>query len=63
MNAHALKPTAASAPSRSTARKNFFALGLMFWLYERPLGPTDPLDRTSKFAKNPQVARGQHRDA
>ena len=35
--------------------KNFFALGLMFWLYERPLEPTlEWIDE--KFGKNPSVA-------
>jgi 2-oxoglutarate/2-oxoacid ferredoxin oxidoreductase subunit alpha len=34
--------------------KNFFALGLMFWLYERPLEPTMRWI-AEKFAKNPAV--------
>ncbi len=33
--------------------KNFFALGLVYWLYERPLEPTLKWIR-EKFAKNPQ---------
>ncbi len=35
--------------------KNMFALGLLFWLYERPLEPTLRWIN-EKFAKNPQVA-------
>ena len=34
--------------------KNFFALGVMFWLYERPLEPTMRWI-ADKFAKNPAV--------
>ena len=34
--------------------KNFFALGLMFWLYERPIEPTLRWIE-DKFGKNPQV--------
>ncbi len=37
--------------------KNMFALGVLFWMYNRPLEPTlDWLDR--KFAKMPEVANG-----
>jgi 2-oxoglutarate ferredoxin oxidoreductase subunit alpha len=35
--------------------KNFFALGLMYWLYERPLEPTEAWIR-SKFKKSPEMA-------
>jgi 2-oxoglutarate/2-oxoacid ferredoxin oxidoreductase subunit alpha len=36
--------------------KNFFALGLMYWLYDRPMKQTlDWID--SKFKKNPEVAK------
>lgn len=35
--------------------KNFFALGMAYWLYERPLGPTQAwIDE--KFAKKPAIA-------
>jgi 2-oxoglutarate ferredoxin oxidoreductase subunit alpha len=35
--------------------KNFYALGLMYWLYDRPMGPT--LDWIgSKFALKPEIA-------
>jgi 2-oxoglutarate ferredoxin oxidoreductase subunit alpha len=36
--------------------KNFYALGLMYWLYDRPMKQTlDWID--SKFKKNPEVAK------
>ena len=35
--------------------KNFFALGLMYWLYSRPIEPTLDWIKT-KFKKNPQIA-------
>ena len=46
--------TAASTRKQIDRSKNFFALGLMFWLYERPLEPTIRWIE-EKFAKNPQV--------
>ncbi len=40
-----------------TRSKNFFALGLLYWLYNRPMEPT--LDWIKeKFAKNPLIAKG-----
>jgi 2-oxoglutarate ferredoxin oxidoreductase subunit alpha len=40
--------------------KNFFALGLMFWLYERDRGATIAwID--DKFAKRPEIAEGNKR--
>ncbi len=36
--------------------KNFFALGMMFWLYDRPLDPTIKWIR-SKFSKQPEIAQ------
>jgi 2-oxoglutarate ferredoxin oxidoreductase subunit alpha len=40
--------------------RNFFAMGLIFWLYERPLEPTlRYID--AKFAKNPKVAEANRR--
>jgi 2-oxoglutarate ferredoxin oxidoreductase subunit alpha len=54
MNADALKDS--KLPSKQVDRsRNFFALGLMFWLYERPMEPTLRWVR-AKFAKNPAVA-------
>ncbi|PKL74824.1 MAG: 2-oxoglutarate ferredoxin oxidoreductase subunit alpha, partial [Candidatus Melainabacteria bacterium HGW-Melainabacteria-1] len=38
-----------------TRCKNFFALGMMYWMYNRPLGPTqDWIER--KFARKPVLA-------
>ena len=40
--------------------KNFFALGLMFWLYERDIGGTVKwID--DKFSKRPEIAEGNKR--
>jgi 2-oxoglutarate/2-oxoacid ferredoxin oxidoreductase subunit alpha len=40
--------------------KNFFALGLMFWLYERSMDPTLKwIDQ--KFSKRPEIAEGNRR--
>ncbi len=47
------------SPREADRCKNFFALGLVYWLYERPLEPTLRWIR-DKFAKNPAVLRGQH---
>lgn len=41
-------------PREADRSKNFFALGLVFWLYERPLEPTQRWIR-ARFAKNPAV--------
>ncbi len=41
------------SPKESDRCKNFFALGLVYWLYERPLEVTLKWIR-EKFAKNPQ---------
>jgi 2-oxoglutarate ferredoxin oxidoreductase subunit alpha len=40
--------------------KNFFALGLMYWLYERPLEPTQAWIRT-KFQKRPELVEANLR--
>src|SRR5947209_1161229 len=42
------------SPREADRCKNFFALGLVYWLYERPLEPTLRWIR-DKFAKNPAV--------
>ena len=54
MNARALKDSGLSSQQIDRSR-NIFALGLMFWLYERPLEPTLHWIE-EKFAKNPAVA-------
>src|SRR5579883_2625494 len=41
------------SPREADRCKNFFALGLVYWLYERPLEPTLKWIR-EKFGKNPQ---------
>ena len=40
--------------------KNFFALGIMFWLYERDDGTDAALDRRRSSAKQPVIAEAQH---
>lgn len=55
MNARALKDSGLNTKQIDRA-KNFFALGLMFWLYERPAEPTLRWIE-QKFAKNPLVAQ------
>jgi 2-oxoglutarate ferredoxin oxidoreductase subunit alpha len=40
--------------------RNFFALGLLFWLYERPMEPTLRYIR-QKFSKNPAVMEANNR--
>ena len=40
--------------------KNFFALGLVYWLFERPLGPTLGWIE-EKFARNPAVQEANRR--
>jgi len=44
-------------PSKEIDRsKNFWALGLMYWLYDRPLEPTQRWIE-AKFTRNPEVAK------
>ncbi|MEX0786893.1 MAG: 2-oxoacid:acceptor oxidoreductase subunit alpha [Dehalococcoidia bacterium] len=54
MNARALKDSGLNT-KQIYRSKNMFALGMMFWLYERSLEPTIHWIE-AKFAKNPQVA-------
>jgi 2-oxoglutarate/2-oxoacid ferredoxin oxidoreductase subunit alpha len=53
MNARALADSGLNTKQIDRS-KNSFALGLMFWLYERPLDPTIRWFN-EKFGKNPQV--------
>lgn len=53
MNARALADSGLNTKEIDRS-KNFFALGLMFWLYERPLEPTIRWIN-EKFSKNPVV--------
>jgi 2-oxoglutarate ferredoxin oxidoreductase subunit alpha len=55
MNRRALKDSGLDTRQVDRSR-NVFALGLMFWLYERPLEPTLRWIE-QKFAKNPAVAK------
>jgi 2-oxoglutarate ferredoxin oxidoreductase subunit alpha len=48
------------SPREADRCKNFFALGLVYWLYERPLEPTLRWIR-DKFAKNPAVLEANTR--
>jgi len=54
MNARALKDSGLNTKQVDRS-KNLFALGVMFWLYERPLEPTLRWIE-DKFSKNPAVA-------
>src|SRR5262249_54294942 len=48
------------SPREADRCKNFFALGLVYWLYDRPLEPTLRWIR-EKFAKNPAVLEANTR--
>ncbi|HEV3080002.1 MAG TPA: 2-oxoacid:acceptor oxidoreductase subunit alpha [Gemmataceae bacterium] len=48
------------SPREADRCKNFFALGLVYWLYERPLEPTLKWIR-DKFSKNPAVLEANTR--
>ena len=48
------------SPREADRCKNFFALGLVYWLYERPLDPTLKWIR-DKFGKNPAVLEANSR--
>jgi 2-oxoglutarate ferredoxin oxidoreductase subunit alpha len=48
------------SPREADRCKNFFALGLVYWLYERPLEPTLRWIR-EKFKKNPAVLEANSR--
>src|SRR4029077_11393487 len=54
LNSRALKASGLTGQQIDRS-KNFFALGLMFWLYERPIEPTLRWIE-DKFSKNPVVA-------
>ncbi len=54
----AVKPSG-TKPRDAERSKNFFALGLICWLYTRPTEPTLQWIQ-SRFGKNPMVGGGQH---
>lgn len=58
LTSNALKETSLSTKEIQRC-KNFFALGLMYWLYNRPLEPTQKwID--AKFAKSPQFVEANN---
>jgi 2-oxoglutarate ferredoxin oxidoreductase subunit alpha len=60
MTVAALKEVSGITPREAERSKNFFALGLMSWLYHRPIEPT--LDFiTDKFAKRAEIAEANTR--
>jgi 2-oxoglutarate ferredoxin oxidoreductase subunit alpha len=59
LNARALEGLEMSA-KQIDLTKNFFALGIMFWLYERSMDPTLTWIDT-KFSKNPVIAEANKR--
>jgi 2-oxoglutarate ferredoxin oxidoreductase subunit alpha len=59
LNANALKETSLSKKEIDRC-KNFFALGLMFWLYDRPMETTLEWIR-QKFKKNPSVVESNEK--
>src|SRR6266478_1158833 len=57
LNINALKESGVQLSRKEMDRcKNFFALGVLYWLYDRPMEPTYDWIR-SKFSKLPEVAR------
>jgi 2-oxoglutarate ferredoxin oxidoreductase subunit alpha len=60
MTVEALKAVEGITPREAERSKNFFALGLMSWLYHRPIDPTvDFINQ--KFAKRPEIAEANLR--
>src|SRR5208337_2603729 len=59
LNREAVAPVKLS-PREADRCKNFFALGLVYWLYERPLEPTLRYIR-DKFSKNAAVLEANTR--
>ncbi len=56
LNMNALKGNVELSRKEIDRCKNFFALGVLYWLYDRPLENTLTWI-TSKFAKNPELAK------
>jgi len=56
LNRNALKGTVQLSRKEIDRSKNFFALGVLYWLYDRPLDPTLNWIN-SKFKKNPELAK------
>jgi 2-oxoglutarate ferredoxin oxidoreductase subunit alpha len=56
LNMNALKGTVELSRKEIDRCKNFFALGVLYWLYDRPMENTLNWIQ-SKFAKNPELAK------
>ena len=56
LNMNALKGNVDLSRKEIDRSKNFFALGVLYWLYDRPMENTLNWIRT-KFAKNPELAK------
>ncbi|HWG55662.1 MAG TPA: 2-oxoacid:acceptor oxidoreductase family protein, partial [Gaiellaceae bacterium] len=60
MTVEALKPIEGITPREAERSKNFFALGLMSWLYGRPVEGTLAFI-AQKFARRPEIAEANAR--
>ncbi len=56
LNMNALKGTVQLSRKEMDRCKNFFALGVLYWLYDRPIDPTIKWIN-AKFGKNPELAK------
>jgi 2-oxoglutarate/2-oxoacid ferredoxin oxidoreductase subunit alpha len=56
LNVNALKGAVELSRKEIARCKNFFALGVLYWLYDRPLDPTLNWIN-AKFRKNPELAK------
>ncbi len=54
LNRESVKESGLSSPKEQDRCKNFFALGLVYWMYERPLEPTLKWIK-DKFGKKPEL--------
>jgi 2-oxoglutarate/2-oxoacid ferredoxin oxidoreductase subunit alpha len=56
LNMNALKGVVQLSRKEMDRSKNFFALGVLYWLYDRPIEPTIKWIN-AKFGKNPELAK------
>ena len=56
LNMNALKGVVQLTRKEMDRSKNFFALGVLYWLYDRPIEPTIKWIN-AKFGKNPELAK------
>src|SRR3977135_3532745 len=56
LNMNALKGVVQLSRKEMDRSKNFFALGVLYWLYDRPMEPTIKWIN-EKFGKNPELAK------